>query len=203
MAATRLLETDQESLFTFASNATPGQCVELVLNPQDSESAARVRLTLAGFVDIKSSSPTLLTARLPSYEKGASISLDAAPNTLSQSQQWAAALATSGTDVALVDEDALLEQDGIENTPVACVPEGMAKRKPCKNCSCGLADMLDEEDKKAVEKPAPPAPEGKSGCGSCNLGDAFRCASCPYLGLPPFKPGEKVALPTSLMTSDI
>lgn len=65
--------------------------------------------------------------------------------------------------------------------------------KACANCSCGRKDL---EDKLGAEEAKKQLEQGKqrSSCGSCYLGDAFRCEGCPYRGLPAFKPGSKVEL---------
>ena len=75
-------------------------------------------------------------------------------------------------------------------------PEPACETKPkaCKNCSCGRKEaeeqgVSEEEMKRRLE-----SGEVNSSCGSCYLGDEFRCASCPYRGMPAFKPGDKVTL---------
>ncbi|KAI8822030.1 cytokine-induced anti-apoptosis inhibitor 1, Fe-S biogenesis-domain-containing protein [Fimicolochytrium jonesii] len=115
----------------------------------------------------------------------------------------------------LEDEDALLDEEDLK-IPTKLAPEDCAppstggKKKACKNCTCGLADeeeaeAADEEKAKVVvvtpAKKAATAPA--SSCGSCYLGDAFRCSSCPYLGMPAFKPGEKVVLAGNLLKDDL
>jgi hypothetical protein len=55
------------------------------------------------------------------------------------------------------------------------------KPKACKNCTCGRKEMEEKADKEKVVKDLENG-NIKSSCGNCYLGDAFRCASCPYKG---------------------
>lgn len=104
-------------------------------------------------------------------------------------------------DVDLLDSDALLDDvdfkkpDPTSLKAPSCGEGAGKKKKACKNCTCGLAEELEQESK-GKQKPNLP----KSACGSCYLGDAFRCASCPYLGMPAFKPGEKIVLDDTTLT---
>ncbi|RFU74411.1 fe-s cluster assembly dre2 [Trichoderma arundinaceum] len=117
-------------------------------------------------------------------------------------------------DDELIDEDTLMTEDDLKrpiNIPAECQPKAGKRRRACKDCTCGLAERLAEEDaakRTAADKKLQSVKlavddlaeidftvQGKVGsCGNCALGDAFRCDGCPYIGLPPFKPGEEVRL---------
>lgn len=119
------------------------------------------------------------------------------PNTV---KMWTLSANDMGDDdVDLVDSDALLDEEDLKKPDPAslkalsCKESG--KKKACKNCTCGLADELEAESAGKQKTNLP-----KSACGSCYLGDAFRCASCPYLGMPAFKPGEKIVLDKKTLT---
>ncbi|EXF74523.1 anamorsin family protein [Colletotrichum fioriniae PJ7] len=98
-----------------------------------------------------------------------------------------------------------------KNTAPECAPKAGKRRRACKDCTCGLAERLAAEDDAArasADKALAAVKlgtddlaevdftvQGKVGsCGNCALGDAFRCDGCPYIGLPPFKPGEEVRI---------
>lgn len=115
---------------------------------------------------------------------------------------------TSGPSTPLIDAEALLTAEDKTRPLPNCEPLNTGaprRKKACKGCSCGLAELEEEErrtgkvvlldgsqngEARAVEQSekerliqaAKSAPKATSSCGSCFLGDAFRCASCPYLG---------------------
>ncbi|CRH03711.1 Fe-S cluster assembly protein DRE2, putative [Plasmodium relictum] len=66
----------------------------------------------------------------------------------------------------------------------------------CDNCTCGKKKNGANLEKITIgENEVEYVTENVvSSCGNCYLGDAFRCASCPYKGLPAFQPGENVKL---------
>ncbi|TPX42196.1 hypothetical protein SeMB42_g05238 [Synchytrium endobioticum] len=117
-------------------------------------------------------------------------------------------------DEDLMNDDELLDEEDLKLPSIrrdGCDVVGGAKRKACKDCTCGLADELEAEELvetaateeqvifvRPVTKKA-----AKSSCGNCYLGDAFRCGSCPYLGMPAFAPGEKVMLGGSMLKDDV
>lgn len=120
-----------------------------------------------------------------------------------------------------IDADSLLTPADKQRPAPVCEPTDGSqprRKKACKNCTCGLAEVEEEElrasppaiadvqvqqplpaqgdgpatdplsareqpgEKERLARAAEAAPSATSGCGSCFLGDAFRCASCPYLG---------------------
>ena len=148
-------------------------------------------LKLAGFVDIIETMDAI-EASVPSYVTGSKVQLSfaAAPSSQSNGQKvWQ----LDDAEEEMIDDNELLDEDDLKKPDPAslkvCASTG--KRKACTNCSCGLADELENE---ALDKIKQNSQNAKSSCGSCYLGDAFRCASCPYLGMPAFKAGEKVIL---------
>lgn len=107
-----------------------------------------------------------------------------------------------------IDAESLLTAADRER-PAVCEPVSAGaprRKKACKNCTCGLAELEAEElaqskvvvldgaenggalevsqsEKDRLVAAAAAAPKATSSCGSCYLGDAFRCSSCPYRGV--------------------
>lgn len=155
-------------------------------------------LKIQGFLDIMaakdpSTGRRFIVCERPQWEIGAAAKL----NLKSSATAPIAKVKLSNlAEDDMIDEDALLQESVIpENDKFDCGTDNTGKKRACKNCSCGLA----EEEAKGNQANQPKTTEEKivkaSSCGSCYKGDAYRCASCPFLGKPAFEPGmEKVIL---------
>ncbi|GBE79643.1 DUF689-domain-containing protein [Sparassis latifolia] len=185
-------------------------------------------LTLSGFT-VLSVIPAedILIAQKPAHSIGTSFSARTAPVSLplrrkidSERKASKKALWTlNAPSTPSIDAESLLTPQDRER-PATCepmTPGAPRRKKACKNCTCGLAELEADElaqtkvvlldgaesgqtmevmqsEKERLIAAAAGAPKATSSCGNCYLGDAFRCSSCPYRGLPAFKPGEKVEI---------
>ena len=162
-------------------------------------------LTMAGFIDTMaakdpSTNERFVVCQKPSWSLNEVASISLPPSTSSSfsvstnteiaSSKWK----VTTDDLAendLIDENELLD-DGLiipTNSSAGCNDPTTTKKRACKNCSCGFAEELELESTKS-QLPV------KSACGNCYRGDAFRCASCPFLGQPVFDPNSNKVLLT-------
>jgi len=178
-------------------------------------------LTFAGF-NVLSSIPQSgsIIAQKPSQASSASVSLKsrstgAVPlmklnrKKTDQPKKQPLWAITSSPSTPLIDAEALLTAEDKQRPVPTCEPVNAAaprRKKACKGCTCGLAELeqeerktskvvvldgsqngeavaMDQSEKERLVQAAKAAPKATSSCGSCFLGDAFRCASCPYLGV--------------------
>lgn len=134
----------------------------------------------------------VLTARKASKTSQPVAAAAVALHNKNQNNQVTISLDDNADDDAMIDEDDLLNEEEGALAPdmkgVEASKDDCGGREPCADCTCGRADGAKDEEKK---EEAAKQPIKTSSCGKCGLGDAFRCASCPYLGKPAFKPGEE------------
>ncbi|EFA85326.1 hypothetical protein PPL_02327 [Heterostelium album PN500] len=169
---------------------------------QSTQQNLTLDLLMNGLVDVVQSEANGLfvtSATKPDWNQGTSdtVKIEA------KSAGWGAI-----NNDATMDENDLLSETDKNAKPSTSLDdcEVGSKKKACKNCTCGRAEMEaagEEPPKPKLTKEMLDNPGVNSNCGSCSLGDAFRCKGCPYRGLPAFKVGEKIVLPDDFLTDDI
>jgi len=174
-----------------------------------SDEEASDKLLFSGFVNTKSTKVgefSEISSSKPDYEVGSSQKLNLKRPAQDTKNIWTAKATTDEND--LIDEDSLLSETDRNAKPITKADDcevGKAGKKACKNCTCGRAEeeVAGEAPKPKLTKEMLENPGVGSNCGSCSLGDAFRCGGCPYRGLPSFKVGEKITIPDNFMADDI
>ena len=163
--------------------------IEKSVTTREAGQVVALDLKISGFIDVMSikdpsSGERFVVGQKPIYEMNETATIKLPPKPPQQIE-----------DDDLIDENALLDGDNSIQNQSGCGVDNSAsgipgKKRACKNCSCGLAEL--EEGQQPVKLNTIDEKVNKaSGCGGCAKGDAFRCASCPFLGKPAFEPGQE------------
>eukprot|EP00823_Brevimastigomonas_motovehiculus_P004697 TRINITY_DN3203_c1_g2_i1.p1 TRINITY_DN3203_c1_g2~~TRINITY_DN3203_c1_g2_i1.p1 ORF type:complete len:321 (-),score=105.34 TRINITY_DN3203_c1_g2_i1:309-1247(-) len=192
-------------LSRFMDMLSSGGCAALLIPSKSADANVSKQLMYCGFVDMTSVNTLMgsiecvaYSARKPPWQLGSSATLKSASTILASSSAISSSSTSSKVSISsqdLADPELVTKKD---DTKTEEKPKVCASRRPCKNCSCGRAARQNvQQAKDTAAKSDTKTAELKttvSACGNCGLGDDFRCASCPYKGLPKFKPGEVVKL---------
>ncbi|KAL6759754.1 cytokine-induced anti-apoptosis inhibitor 1, Fe-S biogenesis-domain-containing protein [Haematococcus lacustris] len=180
-----------------------------VFTAEDIQQQVLKDVLFSGFTEgkpVACSDGTLVQAVKPTWVLGAKAALSikrpvASNNTaagVSNGKAWAV---NTDDDELLDDEQLLTEEDKQRPAAAPAAAEDCStSKKACKNCSCGRAEKEAAGEKVVLTQEMLDNPQ--TNCGSCSLGDAFRCAGCPYRGLPAFQPGKKIVLAADFLTAD-
>jgi len=161
-------------------------------------SSLQKNLLLSGYtaIQVLPNEGGCFSAAKPLWETGSKAAISLKPPS---SKTWTL---PADEEDELIDEDDLLTEEDLRRPVPSAAENGDdcevgAGKKACANCTCGRAEGKEHKlTKEMIENPT-------SGCGSCSMGDAFRCAGCPYRGLPAFEMGKKIELPADFLLSDL
>lgn len=213
LAVSRTSDFPSDKIYSeFSRVLKPGASVFVCTNSEgetiELQQTLQRRVTLAGFLepqslDLKSiklpnfSLSVGIKAKKPTWKIGSSFALKKPAKTLPKVNLGDALDLIDD----LIDEDSLLTEEDLKKPQLPVASGCETTKKACKNCVCGRAEIEEKAVKLGLTEDQIENPQ--SACGSCGLGDAFRCGTCPYKGLPPFKLGEKVTLSQNFLEADI
>ena len=155
-----------------------------------------------GFSSVQFSNPQFVgagtlavIARKPAFKAGGTSlknrkkAANAAP---ADANPWAN-LGNADAAANQINEDSLMaDETAVKAVTTQFAAEGdrIMPGKPCANCTCGKKELYEG----SITADQLESGQVESSCGKCYLGDAFRCAGCPFRGKPAFEAGDKVKL---------
>ncbi|PFH52636.1 hypothetical protein AMATHDRAFT_56693 [Amanita thiersii Skay4041] len=178
--------TKKKALWTYSSPSTPQIDAEALLTPADKQRPVPV------------CEPVTSSSAPPRRKRACKNCTCGLAELEEEEEEKKRANRSNGSTFVLVDGSGQTTTMTSTPTPTPTPTTTIPRAGSDGSGSPGLVGRLPVQtplgEQERLVLAAKAAPNATSSCGNCYLGDAFRCAGCPYLGLPAFKPGEKVEI---------